>query len=441
MFSRDSAHRKNKEGIYIKILKSGSTGPSVQLLQLALNRAGFGELVTDGVFGSRTRAALIRFQAANGLSADGIAGPATHAALMPWMTGSMPHRIHRGDTLWSLANLYGSSIEAILLANPGIDPQNLKLGSTVNVPLPFNIVPTDIDYSSQLVETCVRGLAARYPFVRTGSTGKSVMGRPLHYLAMGNGENRVFYNASHHANEWITTPLLLKFAEELAKAYAAKGSISGRSAEEIFDYATVYITPLVNPDGVDLVTKELTSGEFYNAAKVISSRYPPIPFPAGWKANIRGVDLNLQYPAGWEQARENKFALGITSPAPADFVGTAPLAAPESRAMYDFTLALSPRLILAYHTQGEVIYWKYLDHEPRNSRAIAELFSSLSGYAYEDTPYASGFAGYKDWFIQDFDRPGYTVEAGRGVNPLPISDFDRIYAQNLGILTYGTLVT
>lgn len=108
--------------------------------------------------------------------------------------------------------------------------------------------------------------------------------------------------------------------------------------------------------------------------------------------------------------------------------------------MYDFTLSLSPRLILAYHTQGEVIYWKFLDYEPTNSRAIADTFAAVSGYSVEDTPYASGFAGYKDWFIQDFNRPGYTIEAGRGVNPLPISEFDKIYADNLGILVYGALV-
>ena len=108
--------------------------------------------------------------------------------------------------------------------------------------------------------------------------------------------------------------------------------------------------------------------------------------------------------------------------------------------MYDFTLSLSPRLILAYHTQGEVIYWKFLDYEPTNSRAIADTFAAVSGYSVEDTPYASGFAGYKDWFIQDFNRPGYTIEAGRGTNPLPISQFDKIYADNLGILVYGAMV-
>ena len=100
--------------------------------------------------------------------------------------------------------------------------------------------------------------------------------------------------------------------------------------------------------------------------------------------------------------------------------------------MYDYTLALDPSLTLSYHSQGRVIYWRFLDYEPANSRAIAELFASVSGYAVEETPYASGFAGYKDWFIQDYDRPGYTIEVGEGVNPLPLGDFPRYTATMSG---------
>ena len=124
-----------------------------------------------------------------------------------------------------------------------------------------------------------------------------------------------------------------------------------------------------------------------------------------------------------------------------DYVGPMPLSAPESRAMYDYTLALSPRLTLSYHTQGGEIYWRYGECEPEGAQKIGELFAKLSGYTLADPAAESSNAGYKDWFIQALDRPGFTIEAGRGTNPLPISDFDPLYQENLPILTYGALVT
>ena len=106
----------------MRTLRFGSTGPAVELLQLALERAGFGPLVTDGVFGPATRGALSRFQAVSGLRVDGVAGSATHRALEPWYTGFVQLRIRPGDSVWSLAKRYGSSTEAVLLANPGLRP-------------------------------------------------------------------------------------------------------------------------------------------------------------------------------------------------------------------------------------------------------------------------------------------------------------------------------
>lgn len=51
-----------------------------------------------------------------------------------------------------------------------------------------------------------------------------------------------------------------------------------------------------------------------------------------------------------------------------------------------------------------------------------------------------GFAGYKDWFLQEYRRPGYTIEAGLGTNPLPLSQFNEIYNDNIGILVLGAIV-
>ena len=144
---------------------------------MALNRAGFGELATDGVFGTKTKNAVLRFQSLNGLVADGIVGPATHRALVPWYTGFATHRVHRNDTLWSIAELYDSTLRAINIANPGLVAENLQVGSVVTVPLPFDIVPQNISFTSALTAYCVRGIAARYQYERIGEVGKRDMRR------------------------------------------------------------------------------------------------------------------------------------------------------------------------------------------------------------------------------------------------------------------------
>ena len=221
----------------------------------------------------------------------------------------------------------------------------------------------------------------------------------------------------------------------LAEAAETGGRLFGVKADTILKAATIYLVPMVDPDGVDLVTGAIgPRTQEYDAAREIAGDFPDIPFPDGWKANLKGVDLNLQYPAGWLLAREIKFAQGFNRPAPRDYVGRAPLSQRESKALAEFTEAIDPDLVIALHTQGKVIYWQFRDYQVPGARVLAEEFARLSGYALEDSPYESSFAGYKDWFILNWRRPGFTIECGLGDNPLPLSQFDEIYRDVLGIL-------
>ena len=379
----------------------GDVGVAVQYLQLALKRAGYLKEIS-GQFNRETCNALKAFM---GEGVGCYVDRAVWARLTPYLSGYTTHVITAGETLWGIADTYDTLVSAILTAN--------------------------------LTDLILEGLKVRYPFLISGCIGKSVMGREVCYLQFGEGETQVCYNACFHANEWITTPILLKFAEAYAKAYAEGEDLYGEDTKELFQQYSLFLIPMVNPDGADLVNGMIRSEEYLEQTMAIAADYPTIPYPDGWKANINGVDLNLQFPAGWENARDIKFAQGYTSPAPRDFVGEAPLSAVESINMYHFTTAHDFQLILAYHTQGEVIYWKYLDYEPARSRRIAEYFGKVSGYQVEETPYASGYAGYKDWFIETYNRPGYTIEAGRGTNPLSMSQFPEIYDDNRLILVGG----
>jgi g-D-glutamyl-meso-diaminopimelate peptidase len=296
-------------------------------------------------------------------------------------------------------------------------------------------------YTYSNLQSDIQKLKESYPFLEVGNIGYSVLGRAIPYIRIGSGQKEVFYNASFHANEWITTPVLMRFIEDYSAQYVLNGRLNEYSARELYNAVSLFIVPMVNPDGVDLVTGGLKNVDNpYKSAQEIAKAFPNIPFPSGWKANIDGVDLNLQFPAGWAQAKEIKFAQGFNKPAPRDFVGEGPLVAREALAVYNFTLQHNFRLVIAYHTQGQEIYWKYLNYQPVMAQFIGQQFSRVSGYTLAEVSYNSSFAGYKDWFVQNYNRPGYTIEAGIGKNPLPVQQFSEIYRDNFGILVLGLVL-
>ena len=292
--------------------------------------------------------------------------------------GFFYYTIAQGDTVYKLVNEFGSTVEQIITANPGIRIYNLTVGQRIIIPA-GQIIQTDINYSSDILSRDINNLKLIYPFLEVGSIGNSRLGKPLQYIKIGVGNKKVFYNASFHANEWIITPVLMKFVEEYARAFVNNENIFGYNAKNIYYNTTLYVVPMVNPDGVDLVTGKIQEeSQNYQNAQNIANNFPNIPFPSGWKANILGVDLNLQFPAGWEQAREIKFSQGYNKPAPRDYVGEGPLTEPEAIAVYNFTLQHNFRLVIAYHTQGKEIYWNFQDINPPQGLEIANRFASVS---------------------------------------------------------------
>ena len=302
------------------------------------------------------------------------------------------------------------------------------------------IVNTQVPVTSQSCQEMIRQLADTYPDIRTEVLGRTAFQRPISALVLGSGQRQVLYSGAHHANEWITSLVLLKYAEDLAQAARDEGQIYNRAAREILEQVTIHIVPMVDPDGVDLVVGAISQEDVsYALAQRISRDFPDIPFPEGWKANLLGTDLNLNYPAGWLMAREIKFSQGYTQPAPRDYVGRAPLNQLETQTLAAYTEEVNPDLVLAYHSQGKEIYWEFRNYQVSGAQELGEQMAQASGYTLAQVPYNSSFAGYKDWFIQNFRKPGYTIEVGQGENPLPLSQFDEIYQDNLGILTIAAL--
>lgn len=416
------------------LLKINDTGSLVEALQLALYRSGYLSAPPDGIFGKQTQQALLGFQRAFGLAEDAVAGKETFSVAERFLKGYYTKVIKSGDTIWQIAVSNGISPQNIITANPNINPDRLSVGEKITVPYAFRVVPTEVNYSSYLTKMIVDGLVARYPFAEKTDIASSVMGNGLGVMKIGNGKNSVFVSAGIHANESLNIPVVLKFAEEYLRARTERLPLYGANTETLYSDTTLYLLPLANPDGLDLVTGALTTGEYYDNAKKIAATYPNIPFPDGWQANINGIDLNLQFPADWERAKLVKAQEGFSSPSPTEFPGFEPISQPESRALFYFTKENNFKIITAYHSQGNLIYWKYDGFLPGNSERIGNILSAASGYPFATTPDGSDFAGYKDWFIKEFDKPGYTIETGLGTNPLPLSQFDEIYEANKNLL-------
>ena len=340
------------------------------------------------------------------------------------------YQIRAGDSLWSIARSRGLPLDTLFLVNPTLNPNRLQIGQMILVPIriTWRIVNGKQQYDYPTLMNDLQRLLAVYPFIEIPSIGQSVLGNDIREVIIGKGTKQIHYNASFHANEWITTPIVMTFLNDYLLSLTNQHTIRGLITSPLYEQTTLSVVPMVNPDGVNLVIQGTTEEPWLR--RVIEWNNRSTDFSGG-KANIRGVDLNDQFPANWDAERERN----PKNPGPRDYGGESPLSEPEAIAMADLTRRRDFNRVLAFHTQGEVIYWGYENLEPPEAEVLVNEFSRVSGYTPIQT--IASYAGYKDWFIQDWRRPGFTVELGTGINPLPLEQFDEIYEEVLGIFLLG----
>ncbi|WHY70425.1 M14 family metallopeptidase [Fictibacillus enclensis] len=339
--------------------------------------------------------------------------------------------INHGDTVHSISQTCRVHPDAICLLNPLVNTQSIQIGERLFVPKRASgrVVSSGVPYDYPTLQKDLRKVCELYPFIQSDIIGHSVLKKELVQLKWGRGTKKVHVNASFHANEWITTGILMTFLNDYLLALTNNIPIRGMNMLTLYEQTTLSAVPMVDPDGVDLVLHGPPVQEpFHSLVKSLNKE--SIDFK-DWKANIRGVDLNNQLPARWEKEKVRK----PQEAAPRDYPGDYPLSEPEARAMADLAFEEDFDRVIALHTQGKEFYWGFEKEEPPEAEDIAREFERVSGY--KAVQYVDSYAGYKDWFIQEFRRPGFTIELGYGVNPLPLSQFDEIYEDTLGIFLAG----
>ncbi|MCI5969651.1 MAG: M14 family metallocarboxypeptidase, partial [Oscillospiraceae bacterium] len=273
----------------------------------------------------------------------------------------------------------------------------------------------NLDYEK--MTKILSNLVKKYAFAGVFSCGKSVLGRDILCVRLGKGKRKIFLNGAHHSLEWITSSLLLNYACGYAAALRDETDFCGENILKIYNSATFYIVPMVNPDGVDFVI---------NGIKKLNPAYELVKGALGgknikkyWQANANGVDLNHNYDAYFDEGKKMEQKLGITGANYTRYSGKKPFSEPETQAVKSLFEKEKFDISIAFHSQGEEIYYDFA--KKSKYKYIADALAAKSGYTVAETDGIASVTGFKDWVIDKFGLPSFTVEVGNGQNPLPFS--------------------
>lgn len=287
----------------------------------------------------------------------------------------------------------------------------------------------NLDYEK--MTKILSNLVKKYAFAGVFSCGKSVLGRDILCIRLGKGKRKIFLNGAHHSLEWITSSLLLNYACDYAAALRDETDFCGENILKIYNSATFYIVPMVNPDGVDFVI---------NGIKKANPAYELVKGALGgkntkkyWQANANGVDLNHNYDAYFDEGKKMEQKLGITGANYTRYSGKKPFSEPETQAVKSLFEKEKFDISIAFHSQGEEIYYDFA--KKSKYKYIADALAAKSGYTVAETDGIASVTGFKDWVIDKFGLPSFTIEVGNGQNPLPFSQFEKIRKENYALIT------
>ena len=300
----------------------------------------------------------------------------------------------------------------------------------------MQIISTDKEYTYDVFTDDLRRLEKEFPFINRRIAGYSVLGKRIPFLRFGRGDKKILITGAHHGKEWITSMLVMAILETLCRMYTEDKRLGEIDISKFYEEKSLYFVPMVNPDGVNLCILGLTDNiPVYTRSRLIGMNGGKKDFVGKWQANIRGVDLNHNYNALFEKGRTLAFADGVYGPGSTRYSGEYPESEPETCAVVELTKEINPDIVIAYHSQGEEIFYSFNGKCPRGAFEIAEILADATGYTLSTATGVTDCSGYKDWVIDRFCIPAFTIEVGKGENPLPLSSFDKIFSDNLkGIL-------
>lgn len=259
------------------------------------------------------------------------------------------------------------------------------------------------------------------------SLGTSEDGRNIWCLRIGNTSagKKIVIDAGIHAREWMNPLMIVHKCEEILRQYADyKGTLNR---------VCLYVVPMINPDGITISQygfDAIRSPELKKICKKTNSS------ARTWKGNARGVNLNFNFPGGWNKKNKSKKPDGNSYP------GEKAASEKETKVMMSFINSLSGiRGALNYHSTGSILYWNYnVEGTPAlysRQSALAAKVNSFTHYRLMPKSISTDpNGGFGDWLIYNKKIPNVTVETGTVMCPLPHSQLKGITERNTKLLTW-----
>ena len=293
---------------------------------------------------------------------------------------------------------------------------------------PWIVSDKDTVYSYEDLTADLHSIASKYRGkAALNSLGTSEDGRTIWCLRIGNSSagRKIVIDAGIHAREWLNPQMLMRKSEEVLRQYVDYKSALNR--------VCLYVVPMINPDGVCISQSGFGAIRSPKLKKLCKKTKAS---SRTWKANARGVNLNFNFPGGWNKKGKAKKPDGISYP------GEKAASEKETKVMMRFINSLSGiQNVLNYHSMGRILYWNYNveSNAPlyEKQSALAQKVNSFTGYRLMPKSISTDpNGGFGDWLIYNKKIPNVTIETGSVMCPLPHSQLAKITKENSELLEW-----
>lgn len=293
---------------------------------------------------------------------------------------------------------------------------------------PWLVNDKDTVYSYEDMTADLREIVKKYPGKASLlNLGASEDGRTIWCLRIGNSRAgaKLVIDAGIHAREWLNPLMVVRKSEEILRQYTEYRPALSR--------VCVYVVPMINPDGIAISQSGFDAIRSETLRKICKKAKSS---SRTWKGNARGVNLNFNFPGGWNTEHKSKKPDGMSYP------GKKAASEQETKVMMRFINGLSGvKAALNYHSMGGILYWNY---NVESDAALYERQSSLAARVNDFTKYrlmpksisTDPNGGFGDWLIYNKKIPNVTVETGSVPCPLPHSQLKKITAENSELLNW-----